>query len=83
MNHESDEERLESSSGARAHQLRLTGRAIGASVLTFALFLGMMKLNHPLLLTRHPDQVLEQCGGAALIAFVTSWAIFSFKKPGD
>ena len=83
MNHESDEETLESSPVGRAYQLRQIGTAICVTVLTFVLIFGMMWVNHPLLLTRHPERVLGQCGGAALIAFVASWFILSLKKPRD
>jgi hypothetical protein len=76
MNRES----LEPSPEGGGRPLRQVSKATGVAVISFVLAVGFMRANHPLLLTRHLDRVLEQCGGVALAAFVTAWFIYSVKN---
>jgi hypothetical protein len=63
--------------------LRWVEKASGVAVLAFALILGLLWLNRPLLLKRHPDRALTQCAVAALVAFCASGLVYSQERPGD
>jgi hypothetical protein len=83
MSRPSEEQGFEESQTDADRQLRCCAKAISVSALAFVLVLGLLWLNHPLLLQRHLDRVLMQCGIAALIAFVAIWFVDSLKKPGS
>jgi hypothetical protein len=80
MNRESNEQAFEPARGETVGPSRQFGKAICVGVLAFVLVLGLIWLNHPLLLKRHLDRVFVQCLLAALIAFAATWFVDSQKK---
>jgi p-aminobenzoyl-glutamate transporter AbgT len=83
MNRGSDEQASEPVRSETDRSLRSFEKAGWVSACTFVLVLVLMWANHPVLLRRHPDRVLAQCGIAALIAFIMIWFVDSNKKPGS
>ncbi len=79
MNPEPNGPALDPSRATHAHLLRRAEKAGLVGALAFLVALGLMWMNHPLLLNRHLDRVLVQCGGAALLTFVTCWLVYSLK----
>jgi hypothetical protein len=58
-------------------------RAGWAGACAFVIVLALMWAYHPLLMKRHPDRVIGQCAGAALVTFAAIWFVDSQKKPGS
>ena len=83
MNRESNEQAVEPSRTGTVRPLWWLKKTSWVSALGFVFVLGLIWANHPLLLRRHPDRVLAQCGIAALIAFIMIWFVDSNKKPGS
>jgi hypothetical protein len=57
------------------------GAAFLAAGVTFVVVLAIERSFHPVLLARHRDHVLEECGAAALLVLAFLLAVRSVKKP--
>jgi len=52
-----------------------------AAGLAFATVLAMDRLFHPLLLQRHPEQAIKECGVAAVLVFGSFLLLQGVKRP--
>jgi len=83
MDRESPEPAPEPSPTDNERPLRSFERAGWAGACAFVIVLALMWAYHPLLIRRHPDRVIGQCAGAALIAFIAISLVDSREKPGN
>jgi hypothetical protein len=60
--------------------LRDTARAATSAGVAFVLVLWTLRLTHPLLLIRHPGEVLLRCAVGALATFLAGVLIFHVKR---